>query len=109
MLRLLLTPGKDLVPIVQEAGWAPGPVWTGAENLAPTRIQSLDRPARSQSLYRLHYLDHYVCMYVCNNLRTRCTDLNQTRVTDTLHEDLHVFVLKVLSTTHTQLIKVLLK
>jgi hypothetical protein len=28
------TPGKDPVPIVQEAGWAPGPVWT-AENLAP--------------------------------------------------------------------------
>ena len=33
--RPLFTPGKDLVPIVQEAGWAPGPVWTGAENLAP--------------------------------------------------------------------------
>jgi hypothetical protein len=29
------TPGKDTVPIVQEAGWAPGPVWTGAENLVP--------------------------------------------------------------------------
>ena len=29
------TPGKDPVPIVQEAGWAPGPVWTGAEYLAP--------------------------------------------------------------------------
>ena len=28
-------PGKDPVPIVQETGWAPGPVWTGAENLAP--------------------------------------------------------------------------
>jgi hypothetical protein len=27
----------DPVPIVQEAGWAPGPVWTGAENLAPHR------------------------------------------------------------------------
>jgi len=26
---------KDPVPIVQEAGWAPGPVWTGAENIAP--------------------------------------------------------------------------
>jgi hypothetical protein len=26
---------KDPVPIVQEAGWTPGPVWTGAENLAP--------------------------------------------------------------------------
>ena len=29
----VFTPGKDPVPIVQEAGWAPGPVWTGAENL----------------------------------------------------------------------------
>jgi hypothetical protein len=32
------TPGKDPVPIVQEAGWTPGPVCTGTENLAPTRI-----------------------------------------------------------------------
>jgi hypothetical protein len=30
-----LATGKDPVPIVQEAGWAPGPVWIGAENLAP--------------------------------------------------------------------------
>ena len=29
-----LYPWKDAVPIVQEAGWVPGPVWT-AENLAP--------------------------------------------------------------------------
>ena len=49
------TPGKDPVPIVQEAGWAPGLVWMGAENLAPTGIRSLDRPARSKSLYRLSY------------------------------------------------------
>jgi hypothetical protein len=34
-LRPLLTPGKYPVPIVQEAGWAQGPVSTGAENLAP--------------------------------------------------------------------------
>ena len=33
------TPGKDPVPIVQEAGWGPGPVWTGAENLVPTGIE----------------------------------------------------------------------
>jgi hypothetical protein len=44
------TPGKDPVPIVQEAGWAPGPVWTCAKNLAPTGIGSPDRPARNQSL-----------------------------------------------------------
>jgi hypothetical protein len=41
----------------QEAGWAPGPVWTGEENLAATGIRSPDRPARSQSLYRLRYPD----------------------------------------------------
>jgi hypothetical protein len=50
-----LPPGKEPVPIVQEAGWATGPVWTGAENLAPTGIRSPDRPARSQSQRRLSY------------------------------------------------------
>ena len=30
-----LPPGKDPVPIVWEVGWAPEPVWTGEENLAP--------------------------------------------------------------------------
>ena len=49
------TPGKDQVPIVQQAGWASEPVWTSAENLAPTGIRSPDLPARSESLYRLHY------------------------------------------------------
>ena len=44
--------GKDPVPIVQEAGWIPGPIWTGAGNLAPTGIRSPDRPARRESLYR---------------------------------------------------------
>jgi hypothetical protein len=53
--RPLFTPGKDLVPIVHEAEWAPRPVWTGAENLTPTGIRS---PARSQSLYRLRYRVH---------------------------------------------------
>ena len=49
------TPGKDPVPIVQEAGWAPWPVWTRAENLAPSGIGSLDRSDRSESLYQLSY------------------------------------------------------
>jgi hypothetical protein len=56
--RPLFTPGKDPVPIAQEAGWASGPAWTGAENLAPTGILFPDRPARSQSLYRLRYPAH---------------------------------------------------
>jgi hypothetical protein len=33
--RSLFTPGKDQVTILQEAGWAPGPVWTVEENLGP--------------------------------------------------------------------------
>jgi hypothetical protein len=46
---------EDPVPIIQEAGWAPGPVWTGAENLAPIGIRYPDRQARSQSLYGPSY------------------------------------------------------
>jgi hypothetical protein len=53
--RPLLTPGKDPAPIVQEAGWAPGPVWTGAENLSSTAIRSPDRPVRNPSLFWLSY------------------------------------------------------
>ena len=65
--RPLFTPGKDPVPIVQEVGWAPGPVWTDAENLAPTGIRSPDRPARSQSLYRLSYPAH--CPQYVQNIK----------------------------------------
>jgi len=43
------------VPNVQEAGWAPGSVWKGLKNLASTGIQSPDRPALNESLYRLRY------------------------------------------------------
>jgi len=57
-----LTPGKDSVPIVQEAGWAPGPVRTGGKS-HPHRDSIRDRPARSQSLYRLSYPAHYSNMY----------------------------------------------
>jgi len=51
------------VSIVQEAGWAPGPVWTGTEKSRPHRrggggegvVCTPDRPGRSESLYRLSY------------------------------------------------------
>jgi len=62
------TPGKDPVPILQEAGWAPGPVWTGAEKSRPHRDSIPDRPARRQSLYRLSYPAHLrnVSVTICN-------------------------------------------
>ena len=46
-------PGKDQIPIVQEAGWAPGSACTSVENLAPTGFRSPDPPARCESLCRL--------------------------------------------------------
>ena len=48
------TPGKVPVPILQEAGWVLGPVWTGGKS-RPHRDSIPDRPACSQSLYRLSY------------------------------------------------------
>jgi len=51
------TPGIDPVPILQEAGWAPVPVWTGGKS-RPHRDSIPDHPARSQSLYRLSYPAH---------------------------------------------------
>ena len=49
------SPGKDPVSIVYEAGWAPGPVWTVAKNLAPHPDSIPDRPAYSVSQHRLSY------------------------------------------------------
>jgi hypothetical protein len=79
-----LSPERDPVPIVQEAGWAPGPVWTDAENLAPTGIRSPDRPARSESLYRLRYK---------NELTLRSSDLPQ-RLTGARLEKKFQFMLR---------------
>jgi hypothetical protein len=45
-------PGNDPVPIVQEAGWAPGPVWTAGE------ISSLPGfDLRTAQLVASHYTD----------------------------------------------------
>jgi len=68
------TPWKDPVPIVEETGWAPGPVWTGGKS-RPHRDSISDRPVRSQSIYRLSYRAHclinvlahisYICGCYC--------------------------------------------
>ena len=57
MPRPHFTPGKDPVPILQETWWAPGPVWMGGKS-RPHQDSIPDRPARSQSLYRLSYPAH---------------------------------------------------
>jgi len=61
-LRPHFTPEKESVPFLQEAGWAPGPVWTGGKS-RPHRDSIPDRPARSQSLYWLSYRVHLNTVY----------------------------------------------
>jgi hypothetical protein len=57
--RPLCSRERDAVPILEQAGWAPGPVWTGAENLTPNGIRSLDRPACKEPLYQINKKINY--------------------------------------------------
>ena len=50
-----LPPGKDLVPVLQEAGLAPGPVYICEENLAPPPGFDPRTVQPVASLYRLSY------------------------------------------------------
>ena len=65
-------PRKDPISIVKEAWWVPRLVYTGAVNLAYTRIRSLDRPALSESLYRLNYRDPAGNEGKSKKLRSEC-------------------------------------
>jgi len=65
------TPEKDPLSIAQEAGWAPGPVWTGGKP-RPHRYLIPDLPARSQSLYQLSYPAHSNVITNRNNSVTKC-------------------------------------
>jgi len=59
MPRPHFIPGKDPVPIVQEAGWAPGPIWMGGKS-RPHRDSIWTVQPVAQSLYRLSYPAHTV-------------------------------------------------
>ena len=56
----LFTPGKNPVPILQEAALAPRPVWTGAENLTSTVIWSPDR-SQLYTDYATQPTDKHTC------------------------------------------------
>ena len=79
--RPYFTPGKDPVPIVQEAGWASGPVWRGRKSRS-TGNRSPNRPACSQSLYRLSYPAHIDDIYRVKLYRTqikiKCVQIYET-------------------------------
>ena len=48
-------PGRKPSTYCTGGWWSSVPVWMGAENLAPTGVRTPNRPAHSESLYRLCY------------------------------------------------------
>jgi hypothetical protein len=77
--RLLSTPGEDLVPIVQEAGWASGPVWTCAKNLPPPEFDprtvhpvasryttcAIPDPTLMQAYPNFRIFNLFMCLTLC--------------------------------------------
>jgi hypothetical protein len=60
---------SDGSPIVHEAGWAPEPMWTGAENLATTGIRFPDRPATDRAT-AAHVKNKYGYFRITMDLKT---------------------------------------
>jgi len=60
------TPRKDTVPTIQEAGWAPGPVWTVAKNLVPTGLdpRTVQPGASRYTDWAIQALWNYIYIYV---------------------------------------------
>ena len=56
--RPLYPPGKTRYPLNMKLGGAPGRSGRVRKISPPTRIRSLNRPARSEALYRLSYPGH---------------------------------------------------
>ena len=65
-----LVPGKTRCPFYRRLCGSPGPVWTGGKS-RPHRDSIPDRPARSQSLYRLSYRAHLLNMVQYNNINSQ--------------------------------------
>ena len=71
--RPYFIPGKDPVPIVQDAGWVSGLVWTGGKS-RPTGIRSPDRPAHSSfailtATWPTHTLDSLLMFVIDQYIR----------------------------------------
>ena len=60
------TPGKDPVPILEENGRAPGPVWMGGKS-RPYRVSVPDRPARSPDAIPTELPGPQRGKYLCEN------------------------------------------
>ena len=84
-LRQHFIPGKELVSIVQEAGWAPGPVWTGEKSrlkgiflkhVLPFQLNKwlTKKNFSSFFLYYMCYVIHnaILCLHFVVSFQRRC-------------------------------------
>jgi hypothetical protein len=79
-LRPHFTPGKTRYPLYRRLGGPQGRSGQVRKIWPPTGIWSLDRPARSQSLYRLRYPAHWIfdvsvflsCLFHRQNVSFMC-------------------------------------
>ena len=96
-------PGKDHVPNVQEDGWFSGQVWTCILNLASTGICLPDRPARSNSLYRLSYRPSRLPSEILITINPTCCTLQRNSI------KLGLYVFQPIHTNHRRTICTSLK
>jgi hypothetical protein len=71
-----LNPGKRPGTHFTGNWWVPGPVWTAEEIFATTGIRSSDRPARSESLYRLNHPDPRHSLQTKHRLTVETIDID---------------------------------
>ena len=73
--------GKDLVPIVQEAEWAPGPVWMGRKS-RPHRDSIPNTPLISTlKILRDTVKNFFACAYICIGFVHPCLEPDPEVVT----------------------------
>jgi len=70
--RPLFTPGKDPVPTLQEAGWAPGSVRTGGKS-RPHRDSIPDRPAHSSDAIPTELPGQHVLLVIKVKVKVKFT------------------------------------
>jgi hypothetical protein len=78
MPQLIYPQERDPVPLCKGAGWTPGPVFTGAKNLALSRIRCPAHPAYSESLYQLSCPGPHWTISTVHKTQVCCKTTRQT-------------------------------
>jgi len=84
-------PGRDPVPIVQEAGWAPAPVCTGGKS-RPHRDSIPERPARSSVAIPTELPGARIYIYMHTHTHTYIHTYTHTYTHTHTHTHIHTHI-----------------